>query len=91
VVLQQEVPGTRHAPTELENEHRKMVISDVEDFPDGSQAATLTHTIGGRTWSQRIVTRNLSEDQLADELTRTGLRRTEYLTPDKMWVRARPL
>ncbi|MFF0345684.1 class I SAM-dependent methyltransferase [Kribbella sp. NPDC004875] len=91
VLLQQEVPGTRLAPAELENEYRKMVVSDVEDFPDGTQAATLTHTIGGRTWSQRIVTRNLSEDQLADELTRTGLRRTEYLTPDKMWVRAQPV
>lgn len=90
VLLQQEVPGTRHAPAVMEREHSKMVISDVEDLPDGAQAATLTHTIDGRTWSQRIITKNLSEDTLSTQLTEAGLHRTGYLTSDKMWLRAQP-
>lgn len=91
VLLQQEIPGTRHAPATVEREHSTMVISDVEDLPDGVQAATLTHTIDGRSWSQRIVTKNLSEDALDAQLAEAGLRRTGYLTPDRMWVRAQPV
>lgn len=59
--------------------------------PGDVQAATLTHTIGGRSWSQRIVAENLTEDQLSAQLTEAGLTVTDYLTPDKTWVRARPL
>lgn len=91
VLFQQEIPGTRHAPAVMEREHSKMVISDVEDRPDGTQAATLTHTIDGRTWSQRIVTKNLTEDALAAQLAEVGLQRTGYLTTNKMWVRAQPI
>jgi SAM-dependent methyltransferase len=88
VLLQQEVPGHRHAPAVMGDEHRRMVVSDVEDLADGSQAATLTHTIDGRTWSQRIRTKNLPEDHLAAQLTESGLRLTSYLTPDRMWIQA---
>nr|WP_238351174.1 class I SAM-dependent methyltransferase [Kribbella shirazensis] len=91
VLLQQEVPGRRHAPAVLENDNRTMVISDVEDLPGGAQAATLAYTIDGRSWSQRIITKNLAEDELAAQLATAGLRRTEYLTPDKAWVRAQPI
>ncbi|HEY3562803.1 MAG TPA: class I SAM-dependent methyltransferase [Kribbella sp.] len=91
VLLQQEMPGHRHAPAVLEDERRRMVIADVEDLPGGAQAATLTYTIGDRTWSQRILTQNLSEDELAGQLAEVGLQRTDYLTPDRTWVRARPL
>jgi 2-polyprenyl-3-methyl-5-hydroxy-6-metoxy-1,4-benzoquinol methylase len=91
VLLQQEIPGSRHAPAVMEREDSKMVISDVEDLPDGVQAATLTHTVNGRTWSQRILTKNLSEDTLSAQLAEVGLRRTGYLTPNKMWLRAQPI
>jgi 2-polyprenyl-3-methyl-5-hydroxy-6-metoxy-1,4-benzoquinol methylase len=90
VLLQQQIPGMLQAPAVLENEHRKLVVSDVEQFPDGRQAATLTHTIGGRSWSQRILTQNLTEPQLSAQLAEAGLTLTDYLTPDKTWVRARP-
>ncbi|GAA1122447.1 class I SAM-dependent methyltransferase [Kribbella jejuensis] len=86
VVLQQEI--ARHAPAVLEDEHRKLVIADVEDLPGGAQAATLTHIVNGRSWSQRIVTRYLSEDELTAQLAAAGLQLGGYLTPDRMWVRA---
>jgi 2-polyprenyl-3-methyl-5-hydroxy-6-metoxy-1,4-benzoquinol methylase len=90
VLLQQEVPGHRHAPAVMGDEHRRMVVSDVEDLADGSQTATLTHTIDGRTWSQRIRTKNLPEDHLSAQLAQAGLTRTTYLTPDKSWLQAQP-
>lgn len=88
VLLQQEVPGHRHAPAVMGDDHRRMVVSDVEDLADGSQAATLTHTIDGRTWSQRILTKNLSEEHLTAQLAEAGLRLGGYLTTDRMWIRA---
>jgi SAM-dependent methyltransferase len=90
VLLQQQVPGMLRGPSVMENEHRRMVVSDVEELPGNRQAATLTYTIGGRTWSQRILTQNLSEDQLTTQLTAAGLALTDYLTPDKTWIHARP-
>ncbi|WP_427892472.1 class I SAM-dependent methyltransferase [Kribbella sp. GL6] len=86
VLLQQEI--ARHAPAVLENERRKLVIADVEELPGGAQAATLTHIVNGRSWSQRIVTKYLSEDDLAAQLAEVGLQLSGYLTPDRMWVRA---
>ncbi|MGZ0153165.1 class I SAM-dependent methyltransferase [Kribbella sp. WER1] len=86
VLLQQEI--ARHAPAVLENERRKLVIADVEELPGGAQAATLTHIVNGRSWSQRIVTKYLSEDELTAQLAEAGLRLGGYLTPDRMWVRA---
>jgi SAM-dependent methyltransferase len=90
VLLQQQTPGMLRGPAVMVNDHRKLVVSDVEDLPGNRQAATLTHTIGDRTWSQRILTQNLSEDQLDAQLAEVGLQRTDYLTPDRTWVRARP-
>ena len=89
VLLQQQVPGMLRGPTVMVNDHRRLVVSDVEELPGNRQAATLTHTIGDRSWSQRILTQNLSDDQLSAQLTEAGLTLADYLTPDKTWVRAR--
>jgi hypothetical protein len=77
-------------PAVMENDRRRLVVSDVEELPGNRQAATLTHTIGDRSWSQRILTQNLTEEQLSAQLTEAGLTLTDYLTPDKTWVRAQP-
>ncbi|MFG1622154.1 class I SAM-dependent methyltransferase [Kribbella sp. NPDC049227] len=89
VLLQQQIPGMLRGPTVMVNDHRRLVVSDVEELPGGRQAATLTHTIGDRAWSQRILTQNLSDDQLSAQLTEAGLTLADYLTPDRNWVRAR--
>ncbi|TDD26284.1 class I SAM-dependent methyltransferase [Kribbella turkmenica] len=89
VLLQQQLPGMLHAPTVREKGNRRFVVSDVEQRPGNIQAATLTHTVDGRTWSQRILTQNLTEEQLASQLTQVGLTLADYLTPDRTWVRAR--
>ncbi|WP_405067427.1 class I SAM-dependent methyltransferase [Kribbella sp. NBC_01510] len=88
VLLQQQIPGMLRGPAVMENDRRRLVVSDVEELPGNRQAATLTHTIGGRSWSQRILTQNLTEEQLSAQLTEAGLTLTDYLTPDKTWVRA---
>jgi 2-polyprenyl-3-methyl-5-hydroxy-6-metoxy-1,4-benzoquinol methylase len=91
VVLQQQLPGMLRGPAVRESEDQRFVISDVEELPGNRQAATLTHTIDGKSWSQRILTQNLTEDHLATQLAEVGLRRTGYLTPDHTWVRAQPV
>ncbi|TCC62980.1 class I SAM-dependent methyltransferase [Kribbella pittospori] len=91
VLLQQQVPGMLRGPTVMVNDHRRLVVSDVEELPGNRQAATLTHTIGDRSWSQRILTQNLSDDQLSAQLIEAGLTLADYLTPDKTWVRAQPI
>jgi 2-polyprenyl-3-methyl-5-hydroxy-6-metoxy-1,4-benzoquinol methylase len=88
VLIQQQIPGMLRGPAVRENGNRRFVISDVEDRPGNIQAATLSHTVGDRTWSQRILTQNLAEDQLTAQLTEAGLTLTDYLTPDRTWVRA---
>ena len=89
VLLQQQQPGMLRGPSVMGDEHRRMVVSDVEELPGNRQAATLTYTIDGRTWSQRILTQNLLEPQLSAQLTEAGLTLADYLTPDQTWVRAR--
>ncbi|MFF1820070.1 class I SAM-dependent methyltransferase [Kribbella sp. NPDC058245] len=91
VVLQQQLPSQLAKPVVLESERGRMEISDVEHLPGNQVAATVTHTIGGRSWSQRVLTQNLTEEQLAGQLVEAGLRLDEYLTPDTSWVRARPI
>ncbi|MFD3406421.1 class I SAM-dependent methyltransferase [Kribbella sp. NPDC058693] len=91
VILQQQTPGMLRGPAVMVNEQRRMEISDVEELPGNRQAATLTYTVDGKSWSQRILTQNLSEDDLATQLAQVGLKRTDYLTPDLTWVRARPV
>ena len=90
VLLQQQIPGMLRGPAVMANEHRRMEVSDVEELPGNRQAAKLTYTIGDRTWSQRILTQNLTEEQLSAQLTEAGLQLTGYLTPDHTWVRAKP-
>ncbi|MGW6281657.1 class I SAM-dependent methyltransferase [Kribbella sp. NPDC055071] len=91
VVLQQQTPGMLRGPSVREGNDQRFVISDVEELPGNRQAATVTHTIDGKSWSQRILTQNLTEDQLAAQLTEVGLRPAGYLTPDQTWVRAQPI
>jgi 2-polyprenyl-3-methyl-5-hydroxy-6-metoxy-1,4-benzoquinol methylase len=91
VVLQQQIPGMLRGPSVLEGDNQRFVISDVEELPGNRQAATLTHTINGKSWSQRILTQNLTEDELTAQLAEVGLRRAGYLTPDQTWVRAQPV
>ncbi|MDX2972141.1 class I SAM-dependent methyltransferase [Kribbella solani] len=90
VILQQQTPGMLRGPVVMTSDRGTMVISDLEELPGGRQAAMLTHTVGGRSWSQRILTQNLTEDQLATQLAEAGLQRTRYLTPDQVWVVAQP-
>ncbi|WP_132209424.1 class I SAM-dependent methyltransferase [Kribbella steppae] len=89
VLLQQQMPGMIHAPAVREKEGRRFEVSDVEHLPGNRQAATLTHTVDGRSWSQRILTQNLTDEQLTAQLAEAGLTLTDYLTPDQTWVRAR--
>jgi len=91
VLIQQQLPRQLAEPVVLESERGRMEISEVEHLSGNRVAATLTHTIGERTWSQRVLTQNLTEEQLAGQLAEAGLRLAEYLTPDTSWVRATPV
>ena len=91
VLLQQHDRRAFAQPAVLERENHKLVVSDVEQLPGDRQAATMTHTVGDQTWSQRILVQNLTETQLVDSLRAAGLELADYLTPDQGWIRARPL
>jgi SAM-dependent methyltransferase len=79
------------APTVTENEHRRLVVSDVRQLPGDRQAATMTYRVGDQEWSQQLVVQNFSDDELAGCLRASGLSIAEYLTPNKSWLRARLL
>ena len=89
VLLQQHDRRAFAQPAVLERDNHKLVISDVEQLPGDRQAATMTHTVDGQTWSQRILVQNLTEPQLIETLRASGLELTDYLTPDHGWIRAR--
>ncbi len=88
VLIQQQLPTQLAQPVVLESERGRMEISDVEHLPGNQVAATLTHTRDGRSWSQRVLTQNLTEQQLTDQLAAAGLKLVRYLTPDTSWVLA---
>ncbi|ADB33421.1 Methyltransferase type 11 [Kribbella flavida DSM 17836] len=90
VILQQHDRASFAGPRVLENGNRRLVISDVEHLPGDVDAATMTHTVDGHTWSQRVVVQNLTEDQLTAALGEVGLELAGYLTQDRTWLTARP-
>ncbi|GAA1577840.1 hypothetical protein GCM10009789_34150 [Kribbella sancticallisti] len=90
VLLQQHDRQSFAQPVVREREHRRLEVSDVEQLPGDRQAATMTHTVGDQSWSQRILVQNLSEAQLVGALRASGLELMDYLTPDRGWIRARP-
>jgi len=91
VLIQQQLPAQLAQPVVLEGEHSRMEISEVEHLPGNQVAATLTHTRDGRSWSQRVLTQNLTEAQLTSQLAEAGLRLVRYLTPATSWVLATTL
>ncbi|TWD84867.1 methyltransferase family protein [Kribbella amoyensis] len=90
VILQQHDRESFARPRVLERDDHRLVIDEVEHLSGDRDAATMTHTLGDRTWSQRIVVQNLTEQQLTGNLAAAGLRFVEHLSPDKTWVRATP-
>jgi SAM-dependent methyltransferase len=91
VLLQQHDRRSFEQNVVREKGDRRLEVSGVEQLPGDRQAATMTHTMGGRSWSQRILVQNLTEEQLIAQLAASGLQLTDYLTPDRGWIRARPV
>jgi hypothetical protein len=45
--------------------------------------------VGGHTWSQDVLVKNLTEESLVAALHASGLVLDGYLTPDRGWIRAK--
>jgi SAM-dependent methyltransferase len=90
VILQRHLRSSFARPQVLERPGHRLEITDVEHLPGDRDAATMTHTVGDRTWSQRVVVQNFTDDQLATTLAGAGLDSIDYLTPDHTWLTARP-
>ncbi|MEV6151945.1 class I SAM-dependent methyltransferase [Nonomuraea sp. NPDC052129] len=63
-----------------------------EFAPSGRDLVNLTlrYETDGRLWTQSIVERPLSDDQLTTALAESGLVVDRFLTPDRTWLAARP-
>ncbi|MEV1242306.1 hypothetical protein ACIBO2_55660 [Nonomuraea sp. NPDC050022] len=63
-----------------------------EFAPSGRDLVNLTlrYETDGRLWTQSIVERPLSDDQLTTALAESGLVVDRFLTPDRTWLTARP-
>ncbi|ONI74584.1 hypothetical protein BWI15_13185 [Kribbella sp. ALI-6-A] len=90
VVLQRHDRTSFAEPRVLERPGHRLEISDIEHLPGDRDAATMTHTVAGRTWSQRVVAQNFTDEELATLLAESGLTSITYLTPDHTWLTARP-
>ncbi|WP_432937913.1 class I SAM-dependent methyltransferase [Kribbella sp. CA-253562] len=91
VVLQRHDRASFAEPQVLERPGHRLEISDVEHLPGDRDAATMTHTVAGRTWSQRVVAQNFTDEELATLLAESGLGSVSYLTQDHTWLAARPI
>ncbi|WP_344173481.1 class I SAM-dependent methyltransferase [Kribbella lupini] len=91
VVLQRHDRASFAEPRVLEREDHRLEIADVEHLPGDVDAATMTHTVAGRTWSQRVVVQNFTDEQLEALLAEAGLGKVDYLTPDHTWLTAQLL
>ena len=91
VVLQRHDRASFAEPRVLEREDHRLEIADVEHLPGDIDAATMTHTVAGRTWSQRVVVQNFTDEELEALLAEAGLGKVDYLTPDHTWLTTRLL
>jgi len=53
-------------------------------------ALTMEFQAAGQTWTQSVVSRRLTDDDLAGSLAEAGLALDSYLTEDRTWLRAVP-
>lgn len=91
VILQRHDRSSFAEPLVMEREDHRLEIHEVEHLPGDIDAATMTHTVAGRTWSQRVVVQNFTDDELEALLAKAGLGKVDYLTPDHTWLTTRLL
>jgi SAM-dependent methyltransferase len=91
VVLQRHDRASFAEPRVMERADHRLEIAEVEHLPGDRDAATMTHTVAGRTWSQRVVVQNFTDEELTTVLAEAGLEPPDYLTADHTWLTARPI
>ncbi|GAB3831480.1 hypothetical protein [Kribbella italica] len=89
VVLQRHDRASFAEPRVMERPDHRLEIHEVDHLPGDIDAATMTHTVAGRTWSQRVVVQNFTDDALEILLAEAGLGKVDYLTPDHTWLTTR--
>lgn len=90
VILQRHDRASFAEPRVLEREDHRLEIHEVDHLPGDIDAATMTHTVAGRTWSQRVVVQNFTDEGLETLVAEAGLGEVRYLTDDHTWLTARP-
>ncbi|MGC4938290.1 class I SAM-dependent methyltransferase [Kribbella sp. DT2] len=86
VILQRHDRASFAEPLVMDREDHRLEIHEVEHLPGDIDAATMTHTVAARTWSQRVVVQNFTDDELETLLAEAGLGKVGYLTPDHTWL-----
>ncbi|GAA3582573.1 class I SAM-dependent methyltransferase [Kribbella ginsengisoli] len=89
VLLQQQDREVFARNVVRESPQRRVEVADVKQLPDDMQSATMIYTVDGRTWSQHVLVKNLTEETLSAALHASGLALDGYLTPDRGWIRAK--
>lgn len=65
-------------------------VLNVHGEPRGICYATLRYTIGGRTWTENTVTRDLSVEDLLEEISSAGLSQLRFLDVSNTWFSCVP-
>lgn len=65
-------------------------IVSVEPVADGVNSVRAEYEFPDAAWTQTFLARPLTEEQFEAALAEAGLQVTEYLTEDRVWVRAVP-
>lgn len=65
-------------------------VAAVEEVSPGLVHSTMRYTHGGKEWTQSFRSWRLTDERLAAELARAGLRLERFVTDDRTWVLAAP-
>ncbi|MEU5592083.1 class I SAM-dependent methyltransferase [Streptomyces sp. NPDC020298] len=78
-----ELPRERVDPTGFTTR-----IVSAEPVGDGVNSVRAEYVFPDAVWTQTFLSRPLSKEQFEEALAEAGLEVDEYLTPDRVWVRA---
>lgn len=65
-------------------------MRDLDQVSADAVSFTLDYQVGDSTWTQSVVTRRVSDSWLEAALSSANLAIDGFLTPNRVWIRARP-
>jgi SAM-dependent methyltransferase len=93
VILQRHPPewyDTVQPFTRTTDDGRTIQFTDLHRPQPGVLSATTAYTVGDRHWTHSVLSKQVSDEQLEQDLNDAGLTMAEFLGDDRGWIRALP-